>query len=135
MVLSAFPPTSQTVPTGFPSVNSLLPMETRGARLRRFLIQQTGGQHGWVNALAERSGVKRQTLSAWMGDRAEPTMESLTDVARALDIPRYRIIAAMDGDAVLPLDEEGTRKLEEMLDRLLEDRGFRRPPGDPGTAR
>jgi len=110
-------------------------MESRGARLRRFLQSQTGGAHGWVNELAERSGVKRQTLSAWMGDRAEPEMETLTAVATALRVPRYRIIAAMDGDPVLPLDEEGERTLEQILDRLLERRGFRRPADAPDSAR
>lgn len=127
MVLSAFPVTSQTVRLDRASVNTILRMESRGTRLRRFLQSETGGEHGWVNQLAADSGVTRQTLSAWMGDRAEPDMGSLTAVAAALRIPRYRLIAAMDGDAVLPLDETGQQQLGQMLDQLLEERGFQPP--------
>lgn len=105
-------------------------METRGSRLRRFLLAQTGGEHGWVNALAGSSGVTRQTLSAWMGDRAEPEMASLTAVADALKVPRYRIIAAIDGDPVLPLDESAEQRLEELMDRMLADRGYLPRRGD-----
>jgi len=124
MVLSAFPLARRTVLSTVPVVNTVFRMETRGTRLRRFLLAQTGGTHGWVNALADKSGVKRQTISAWMGDRAEPEMASLTAVAEALGVPRYRIIAAMDGDPVLPLDESAEQRLEELLDRMLADRGY-----------
>lgn len=131
---SAFPSARQTVRRGASSVNTILRMETRGARLRRFLIAETGGEHGWVNRLAASSGVTRQTLSAWMGDRAEPDMGSLTAVAAALGVPRYRLIAAMDGDPVLPLDDAGESRLEALLDRMLEDRGFPRRRDGRGSA-
>jgi transcriptional regulator with XRE-family HTH domain len=135
MGVSTFPVASQTVRLGVSSVNTILRMESRGSRLRRFLQLETGGEHGWVNRLATESGVTRQTLSAWMGDRAEPDMGSLTAVAAALGVPRYRLIAAMDGDAVLPLDETGQEQLGLMLDRLLEERGFQPPRARPGDAR
>lgn len=78
-------------------------METRGTRLRTYLLTRTGGAHGWVNELASKSGVKRQTLSAWMGDRTQPDLASLEAIARVLGVRTFEIVAAMDGDVAVSL--------------------------------
>lgn len=107
----------RTVPLSFPLVNTLLPVETRGARLRQFLLERTGGEHGWVNALAAKSGVKRQTLSAWMGNRTDPDLESLRAVADAIDVRLYELVAAMDGEGpVVRVDD----RLREMIRQEIE---------------
>lgn len=95
-------------------VNTLLPMETRGTRLRRYLLRLTGGPPGWVNALADKVGVTRQTLGNWMGDRVRPDLQSIEALAAALDVRPWQVVAAMDGDEAVPLDEV-ERRVREMV--------------------
>lgn len=115
---------TRTVPLCLTLVNTVLPVETRGGRLRQFLLERTGGQHGWVNKLAGRSGVKRQTLSAWMGDRTEPDLASLYAVAEALGVRPFELIAAMDGDGpVVRYDDQLRAVIREEIERYREDPG------------
>jgi hypothetical protein len=55
-------------------------------------------------------------------------METLTAVAAALGVPRYQIIAAMDGDAVLPLDDAGRDVLRAEIEAALDERLGPHPP-------
>lgn len=115
-----------TVPIVVPLVNTFLPVESRGARLRQFLLDKTGGNHGWVNALAAKSGVKRQTLSAWMGDRTSPDLDSLDAVATALGVRLFELVAAMDGDGpVVRFDDQLRTMIREEFERY---RGDQEPP-------
>lgn len=107
-------------------------METRGSRLRAYLLAKTGGAHGWVNQLATASGVKRQTLSAWMSGRTQPDLASLEAVATVLGVRTFEIVAAMDGDVALSLTDPRTKEvLRPLLEELLAERDARRPPGRP----
>lgn len=98
--------------------------------MRRFLLERTGGAHGWVNELAVRSGVKRQTLSAWMGDRTVPDLDSLGAIAKALPpdaagrpVSRFEIVAAMDGEGpVVRLDGSLRLLLREEIEAVLDER-------------
>lgn len=118
----------RTVPLRVTLVNTFLPVETRGTRLRQFLLERTGGAHGWVNALAKQSGVKRQTLSAWMGDRTEPDLASLDAVADALGVRPFELVAAMDGDGpVVRYDDRLRAMIREEIERYR--------PGDQGPQR
>ena len=106
-------------------------METRGGRLRRFLLRETGGATGWVNALADSAGVKRQSLSAWMGYRADPDLASIYAIAKALGVRPFQVLAAMDGDGdVAPLTLIEERALQ-LVDRALDARLG--PPRDRRT--
>jgi transcriptional regulator with XRE-family HTH domain len=116
---------TRTVPLRITVVNTVLPVESRGARLRQFLFERTGGQHGWVNALAAKSGVKRQTLSAWMGDRAEPDLESLRAVAEAIDVRLFELVAAMDGEGPVVRFDDALRA---MIREEIERYGDQEPP-------
>ena len=80
----------------------LLPMETRGTRLRSFLLAQTGGKQ----------------LSAWMSDRAAMDLQSLDALAGALSVRPYQILAAMDGDAVVAVDAVLT-VIDEAVERAV----------------
>lgn len=115
--------TSRTVRPWVPLVNTLLPVETRGVRLRRYLMTQTGAPHGWVNSLAKESGVKRQTLSAWMGDRATPDLLSIEAIARALGVRPYEVLAAMDGEGpVVRVDDQLREVLREEIESAIDER-------------
>lgn len=99
-------------------------------------MQKTGGAHGWVNQLAADSGVKRQTLSAWMGDRTRPDLESLDAVAGVLGVRPYEIVAVMDGDEpVVRIDDELRVQLRAEMEALLDERlGPPRAPRARGAA-
>lgn len=99
-------------------------------------MQKTGGAHGWVNQLSADSGVKRQTLSAWMGDRTRPDLESLDALALVLGVRPYEIVAVMDGDEpVVRIDEELRSQLREEMEALLDERlGPRRADRSRGAA-
>lgn len=126
-----------TVPLRLSVVNTLFPVESRGTRLRKFLLAQTGGAHGWVNSLAAESGVKRQSLSAWMGDRAEPDLASIREVARVLRVRPFQIVAAMDGDPAVNIGDPAVRAaIREEIEQALDERLGRRPEdhGQAGAA-
>jgi transcriptional regulator with XRE-family HTH domain len=111
-------------------------METKGTRLRAYLLSKTGGAHGWVNELATASGVKRQTLSGWMGDRTQPDLGSLEAVARVLGVRTFEIVAAMDGDVAVSLLDPAVREaLRQEIEAALDERlGPRREGHEQGPA-
>lgn len=87
-------------------------MTTRGERLRSYLMDRTGGRHGWQADLVRRSGVKRQTITKWTTPTFDgyPDLETLSVVAAALGVRTWEVVAALDGDADATLDEQ-TREL------------------------
>lgn len=105
-------------------------MTTRGERLRSYLLARTGGAPGWQARLVEGSGVKRQTISKWTNAQFDryPDLEALADVARALNVPTWEIVAAMDGhDRVVDLTSDPARQiLVEVVDAALDARGVPR---------
>lgn len=70
---------------------------TGGARLRRLLADAFGDGHGWVTALANKTGLRRGTMYQWFNGGAEPTLETLRALSEATGLPRWRMVAAMDG--------------------------------------
>src|SRR5438067_1908500 len=110
----------RTVPRALSLVNSLVPMTTRGERLRAYLLARTGG--------------KRQTISKWTNPAFDryPDLETLAAIAKALNVPTFEIIAAMDDDVAVSLIDPRTKDaMRSMLEELLAERDQRRPPGMP----
>lgn len=132
-----------TVPPRLTLVNSVVPMESSGTHLRRFLIAKTGGEHGWVNALAEASAVKRQTISAWMGGRAEPEYASLKAIASGLSkmtgqkVNVFEVVAALEGEVVVRVDDQLRSMMEEVASAAAEKAIGERlgPPQSPPRPR
>jgi transcriptional regulator with XRE-family HTH domain len=112
-------------------------MTMRGVRLRAYLLAMTGGGVGWQAELVKKSGVKRQTISKWTSAKFDgyPDPEALADVARALEIRPYEIVAAIDGDGpVAPIDQMKAAAVAEIaaqLPDLLEALGYPPPPRRP----
>lgn len=70
-----------------------------GPRLKAYIQSQWGRDKGGMSALADRAGVRRQTLYEWFrpGSTTEPSLATLTDLAQALGVRRVDVVAAMDG--------------------------------------
>jgi transcriptional regulator with XRE-family HTH domain len=110
-------------PSRLSVVRTVFPVESRGTRLRHYLAQRTGGRRGWVNDLAAKSGVKRQTLSAMMGDRSAPDLKTIDAIADALEIRPFEIVAAMDGDVALSVADPRVRQaIRDEIDAALDER-------------
>jgi transcriptional regulator with XRE-family HTH domain len=88
----------------------------QGARLREYLRVATGGQHGWVTALAEAAGVRRATVYAWFEGKSSPSLDSLEGLVSVTGRSRAQIVAAMDGEA----DPTQPHTLVEVTERLFE---------------
>lgn len=115
----------RTVPTRLTLVNSVLPMTTRGERLRAYLLGKTGGAPGWQKRLVEQSGVKRQTISKWTSPTFDryPDLETLEAIAAALGVRPFEILAAIDGDVAVSLTDPAVRQaMREEMEALLDER-------------
>jgi transcriptional regulator with XRE-family HTH domain len=76
-----------------------------GSNLRRLRT----GQHLSLSDLARSSGVAKATLSALEGGRGNPTLETLSALAAALEIPMGDLITAADPLPVTVVrNDEGT---------------------------
>lgn len=112
-------------------VNRLLPVTTRGQRMRSYLAARTGGRRGWQRALVESSGVQRQTITKWTHPDYDgyPDLDSLAAVASALGVRPWEVVAAMDGDDVQlepGLETAIRRVVEQVLDERPELRAGNR---------
>lgn len=123
----------RTVPLAQASVNTLLPVTTRGERLQAYIHAQMGGGRGSQKELVERSGVKRQTLSKWTNPRFDgyPDLASLAAVASALGVRLYEIVAAMEGDEpVVRIDARLRAAIREEMQAFARE-GRTLPPEPP----
>lgn len=98
--------------------------------MRAYLLTRTGGYSGWQRDLVERSGVKRQTISKWTNPAFDgyPDPDALAEVARALDVRPFEIVAAIDGDVAVSVSDPRTKEaMRDLLEELLAERDARRP--------
>lgn len=94
-----------------------------GERLRNLLETTTGGGHGWVTRLADDAHVRRATVYAWFSGVAEPSGDTLTELSRVTGLPRWRFLAAIDGDEVLDVaSPEGEERVRAIVDERLAHR-------------
>lgn len=132
--------TMRTVPPSQSRVNTLFPVTTRGERLRSYLLAVTGGAPGWQAKLVTDSGVKRQTISKWTNPKFDgyPDMAALAQVAGALNVRPFQLVAILDGDGqVVRVEDQLTRdNLREEIEAALTERlGPRRATrGQAGAA-
>lgn len=68
-----------------------------------------------VSELARRTGVSRSTVSAWLADRACPSMESFGAIAGALDLDASTVLVAAGIDIV---DDDRTARIAELLGKV-----------------
>lgn len=71
-------------------------------------------------------GVAPETVYGWFRGDNDPSLGALATMAALLGVSRWEIVAAMDGEAAIPANEQGEGQLGALLDRMLAERGF--PP-------
>lgn len=100
-------------------------MTTRGDRLRSYLLARTGGHTGWQAELVAKSGVKRQTITKYTRSAFDgyPDLGTLAQLAEALTVATFELVAAMDGAAAVDvLDPRVEDAMIRLVDRLLDER-------------
>lgn len=104
--------------------------------MQRFLVEQTGGRRGWQADLVARSGVKRQTITKWTNPKFDgyPDMAALAQVAEALNVRPYEVVAYLDGDGPVGSLEMIESRALELMDRALDERLGPRRDGHRGAA-
>lgn len=111
-------------------VNRLVPMTTRGARLRAYLGLRLGNQPGWLASLVARSGIKRGTIGKWTNPKYDgyPELASLASLADALGVRLSELVAAIEGEPPPATLDDETRALvrAEVEAALVERLGPRR---------
>lgn len=73
-------------------------MTAGGDRLRLFFEERLIPGDGMIRDLAARLDVSRQTVHNWLSGKSEPSMDTLRTMATVLNVPRWRIVAVLDGD-------------------------------------
>ena len=108
---------------------------TPGKRLESFVRSHWTGPRG-ISGFCDEVGMTRTALYKWFEGKSEPKLGHLTAMAEALRVPRWEIVAAMDGD----LDRQQEQIAEEVeaavapLRELLRELGLLPTAGVPGGA-
>lgn len=100
-------------------------MTTRGERMTEFLFKRTGGKRGWQTDLVARSGVKRQTITKWTNPKYDgwPDLATLAQLAPALGVKVWEIVAALDGAGpVVELTDETRAMFRGWMEEVLDER-------------
>lgn len=88
-----------------------------------------------MRGFSEAAGVTPTALYHWFGGQSEPTLGHLAAIAEALRVPRWELVAAMDGD----LDRQREQIAEEVeaavapLRQLLRELGLLPAVGAPAA--
>jgi transcriptional regulator with XRE-family HTH domain len=103
---------------------------TEGRRLEQFVRSRWGRKEGGIRGLAVAVETSADTIYHWFSGQNPPDVYQLGKLARALDVRRWQIVAAMDGDEeIVPLDERTRRAIrEEVQAAVAEAQGQRGSP-------
>lgn len=71
--------------------------QTPGQRLKAYIRAHWTRQMGGDTALAQKAGVRRQTLQDWYSGATVPRLTELAEVAGAMSVRRVDLVAAYDG--------------------------------------
>ena len=83
-----------------------------------------GRPEGGIRALATAAETSADTIYHWFNDQNPPDMYQLGKLAKALEVKRWQIVAAMDGEVdIVPLDDRTRQAIrEEVQAAVAEDR-------------
>jgi len=116
-------------------VNSLATV-TEGKRLERFVRSRWGRPQGGIRALAVAAETSADTIYHWFNGQNPPDVYQLGKLAEALEVKRWQIVAAMDGETeIVPLDDRTRQAIrEEVRAAAAEDRAQRGSPREQSGA-
>ena len=105
-------------------VNRVVTMRAEeGERLRGYVEAHWNRRKGGVRGLCRKLNASPETIYSWYRGETEPNLGSLEALATALEVRRWEIVAAMDGDLVLAAADERTRQaLRAEIEAVLDER-------------
>lgn len=100
---------------------------TEGERLKAFITARWTRQQGGIRGLAEKIGTSPDTVYRWFkGDPIDTYF--LQQLADTLDVRRFEIVAAMDGEEqVLPLNDQTRTAFLALMEEWADGRGLPKP--------
>jgi transcriptional regulator with XRE-family HTH domain len=122
--------TERTLRLPWPAVNTFVSVmdgqmtESAGQRLRAYIDARWTRKQRGIVGLAKRMNVDTDTIYSWFRDERPPNLDHLEELAKALGVSRWEIVAAMDGeDQVVDLRREATLEiLRQVVDAALDER-------------
>ncbi len=81
-----------------------------------------------MRGLAKAAGVSTDTLYHWFRGTTRPDIADLANLAGALAVRRWEIVAALDGEeTVLPLNDATRRAFLDLVEEWADSRGLPKP--------
>lgn len=108
-----------------------------GERLHAFVTARWTRKQGGIRGLAAKLGAAPDTVHSWFRGEHPPDAFDLETLAGLLQVSRWEIVAAMDGEEmVVDLRAERVQELLRLVvDSALDERQVpRRPPAQAGDA-
>lgn len=79
-----------------------------------------------MRGFTRKAGMTPETLYSWFRGETSPSWENLEAIATALDVKRFQLVAAMDGEApVVRLDAATREALRTEIRSILAEDGPR----------
>jgi hypothetical protein len=85
--------------------------KTPGRRLERYIKARWGRDKGGMRGLCKLTSFVPETLYSWFRGETDPSLDSLAEIASALQVRRSAILAAMDGEAPTAVLDGDLREL------------------------
>ncbi len=96
--------------------------DTPGTRLRAFIDARWTRRQGGIKGLASRLNTSTETMYEWFRNERPPNLDHLTRLGEALDVSRYEIVAAMDGELVARVDDQLRAMMQEVAEEAVSAR-------------
>jgi transcriptional regulator with XRE-family HTH domain len=93
--------------------------DTPGDRLRALIDARWSRRQGGIKGLASRLNTSTETMYEWFRNEREPSLYHLARLGEVLRISRYEIVAAMDGDMVVRVDDRLRLMMQEVAEEVV----------------
>lgn len=103
--------TGRTVPKRLTLVNSVWTVRAEeGDRLRAYIEARWPRSKGGMRGFGRASGITPETIYSWFRGDTSPSWENLGVIASTLEVKRFQLVAAMDGEAPVVRLDSATRE-------------------------
>lgn len=102
----------------------------QGDRLRGYIDSRWSRKDGGIRGFCKAVGITPETVYSWFRGETSPSWENLGAIADVLEVRRFQLVAAIDGDApVVRLDPLARLAIAAEVRRVLDEQ--REPPEAP----